>query len=85
MLQKIHKIYTTGTQPVGKIIKKLLHTLEDEDPINPRILKRASYLRIATVRASDELAHGQITSGRKPRDWNTFTKASHDDIDPAII
>lgn len=25
------------------------------------------YLRMATVKASEELAHGQITSGRSPR------------------
>lgn len=32
--------------------------------------------------ASEELAQGQITSGLKPLDWNTFRKASHEDIDP---
>lgn len=41
------------------------------------------YLRMATVIASEELAHGQITSGRSPRAWNTLRKASQDDIDPA--
>lgn len=40
------------------------------------------YLRMATVRASGEVAHGQITSGFRPWDWNTFRKASHDDTDP---
>lgn len=41
-------------------------------------------LRMATVIASEELAHGQITSGRSPRDWNTLRKASQEDIDPAV-
>lgn len=40
------------------------------------------YLRMATVRASGEVAHGQMTSGFKPWDWNTFRKASHEDTDP---
>lgn len=34
--------------------------------------------------ASEELAHGQITSGRSPRAWNTLRKASQDDIDPVL-
>lgn len=37
---------------------------------------------MATVMASEELAHGQITSGRSPRAWNTLRKASQEDIDP---
>lgn len=40
---------------------------------------------MATVMASEELAHGQITSGRSPRAWNTLRKASQDDIDPVVI
>lgn len=40
------------------------------------------YLRMATVSASGEVAHGQITSGFRPWDWKTFRKASHDDTDP---
>lgn len=43
----------------------------------------APYLRMATVRASEEVAQGQMTSGRSPRAWKTFKKASHDEIDPA--
>ena len=39
-------------------------------------------LRMATVMASEEQAHGQITSGLGPRAWKTFRKASHDEIDP---
>lgn len=39
---------------------------------------------MATVMASEELAHGQITSGRSPRAWNTLRKASQDDIDPVL-
>lgn len=42
----------------------------------------AAYLRMATVMASGEAAHGQMTSGFSPWDWNTFRKASHDDTDP---
>lgn len=44
----------------------------------------AAHLRMATVMASEELAHGQITSGRSPRDWNTLRKASQEDIDPVV-
>lgn len=44
----------------------------------------AADLRMATVMASEELAHGQITSGRSPRAWNTLRKASQEDIDPVI-
>lgn len=40
-------------------------------------------LRMATVRASGEVAHGQMTSGFKPCDWKTLRKASQDDTDPA--
>lgn len=40
------------------------------------------YLRIATVSASGELAHGQMTSGFKPFVWKTLRKASQDEIDP---
>lgn len=39
-------------------------------------------LRIATVMASGEVAHGQMTSGFSPWDWNTFRKASQEDTDP---
>lgn len=46
------------------------------------LLRKENYLRIATVSASEELAQGQITSGLKPLDWNTFRNASHEDIDP---
>lgn len=35
-----------------------------------------------TVSASNEVAHGEITSGLRPRDWKTLRKASHDEIDP---
>lgn len=42
-----------------------------------------TYLRIATVMASGEVAQGQITSGFSPWDWNTFRKASQEDTDPA--
>jgi hypothetical protein len=41
-----------------------------------------SYLRMATVRASGELAQGQMTSGLRPLDWKTLRKASQEDIDP---
>ncbi len=40
------------------------------------------YLRNATVMASGDVAHGQMTSGFKPCDWNMFKKASHDETDP---
>lgn len=40
------------------------------------------YLLIATVRASGELAQGQMTSDFKPLDWKTLRKASQDEIDP---
>lgn len=40
------------------------------------------YLLIATVRASGELAQGQMTSGLKPLVWKTLRKASQDEIDP---
>jgi len=46
------------------------------------LLRKENYLRIATVSASEELAQGQITSGLKPLDWNTFRNASQEDIDP---
>lgn len=39
---------------------------------------------MATVMASEELAHGQITSGRSPRAWNTLRKASQEEIDPVV-
>lgn len=48
-----------------------------------RVSKKMSHLRIATVRASGEVAQGQITSGFRPWDWKTFRKASQDDTDPA--
>lgn len=45
-------------------------------------LNTCRYLRMATVMASGEEAHGQIISGFRPWDWNTFRKASQDDTDP---
>lgn len=50
----------------------------------PKGAVTANYLRMATVIASEEPAHGQITSGRSPRAWNTLRKASQDDIDPEV-
>lgn len=41
-----------------------------------------SYLRMATVSASGELAQGQMTSGLRPLDWKTLRKASQEDMDP---
>lgn len=41
-----------------------------------------TYLRIAAVRASGELAQGQITSGRNPLLWKTFRNASQEEMDP---
>lgn len=43
---------------------------------------KMQYLRMATVKASGDVAHGQMTSGFRPWDWKTFRKASHDDTDP---
>ena len=40
------------------------------------------YLRMATVRASGELAHGQMTSWRRPLLWKTLRNASQDEMDP---
>lgn len=40
------------------------------------------YLLMATVRASGELAQGQITSGFSPLLWKTLRNASHDEMDP---
>lgn len=37
---------------------------------------------MATVMASGDVAHGQMTSGFKPWAWNTFKNASHDETDP---
>lgn len=44
--------------------------------------KEARYLRMATVRASGELAQGQMTSGLRPLDWKTLRKASQEEMDP---
>lgn len=41
-----------------------------------------THLRMATVMASGEVAQGQMTSGFRPWDWNTFRKASQEDTDP---
>ena len=40
------------------------------------------YLRIATVMASAEVAHGQMASVFRPWLWNRLRKASQDDTDP---
>ena len=40
------------------------------------------YLRIATVRASGELAQGQMTSCLRPLLWKTLRNASQEEIDP---
>lgn len=40
------------------------------------------YLRMATVRASGELAQGQMTSWRRPLLWKTLRNASQEEIDP---
>lgn len=44
-----------------------------------------THLRMATVMASGEVAHGQMTSGLRPWDWNTFRKASQEDTDPEDV
>lgn len=43
------------------------------------------HLRMATVMASGEVAQGQMTSGFRPWDWNTFRKASQEDTDPEDV
>lgn len=49
-------------------------------------LRRALiYRRMATVMASGEVAQGQMTSGFRPWDWNTFRKASQEDTDPEKV
>lgn len=51
--------------------------------VNERsVCQRSTHLLIATVRASAELAHGQMTSGRRPLLWKTLRNASHDEMDP---
>lgn len=42
------------------------------------------YLRIATVRASGELAQGQMTSCLRPLLWKTLRNASQEEIDPGV-
>lgn len=37
---------------------------------------------MATVRASGELAQGQMTSCRRPLLWKTLRKASQEEMDP---
>lgn len=49
--------------------------------VNPNT-QTVVHLLIATVRASGELAQGQMTSGFKPLVWKTLRKASQDEIDP---
>lgn len=44
----------------------------------------AQYLRIATVRASGELAQGQMTSCLRPLLWKTLRNASQEEIDPGV-
>lgn len=44
-----------------------------------------THLRMATVMASGDVAHGQITSGFNPCVWNTFRNASHEDTDPERV
>lgn len=39
---------------------------------------------MATVMASGDVAHGQMTSGFRPWAWNTFKNASHDETDPTF-
>ena len=41
------------------------------------------YLRMETVRASEELAQGQMASGRSPLDWKALRNESHEVRDPA--
>lgn len=42
------------------------------------------YLLIATVRASGELAQGQMTSCLRPLLWKTLRNASQEEIDPGV-
>lgn len=46
------------------------------------IMMMCVHLLMATVRASGELAQGQMTSDLKPLLWNTLRNASQDEIDP---
>lgn len=43
-----------------------------------------TYLRIATVRASGELAQGQMTSCLRPLLWKTLRNASQEEMDPGV-
>lgn len=43
---------------------------------------RKQYLRMATVMASADVAHGQMASGFSPWLWKRLRKASQDDTDP---
>ena len=46
------------------------------------IRNRSIYLLIETVRASEELAQGQMASGRKPLLWKALRNESQDVRDP---
>lgn len=47
-----------------------------------RLWHPKQYLRMATVMASADVAHGQMASGFSPWLWNRLRKASQDDTDP---
>ena len=74
---------TQKTLHLNDLIVSLQHAHNELSSLfTEHVSAQIRYLRMATVRASGEVAHGQITSGFRPWDWNTFRKASHDDTDP---
>lgn len=84
ILHGLHvSVFSSFTTNRKKLMKKLKLIYISLRLSAFRVSKKMSHLRIATVRASGEVAHGQITSGFRPWDWKTFRKASQDDTDPA--
>lgn len=78
MLHESYCLETDWPYLVPQVIQ-----LWERELVFTRQSKQSRYLRMATVSASGELAHGQMTSGRSPLDWKTLRNASQEDMDPA--
>lgn len=71
---------SAAQEPIDLLPPAIQRLQEEFQSTRQRVI---SYLRMATVSASGDVAQGQTTSGLSPRDWKTLRNASQEEMDPA--
>lgn len=73
-------VISAAQEPIDLLPPAIQRLQEEFQSTRQRVI---SYLRMATVSASGDVAQGQTTSGLSPRDWKTLRNASQEEMDPA--